>query len=101
MLRRRRPPPPADEPPELIAPADQVLELVLRQPGGRGEIHLGVLASLRDLEVLGSAGRYYADLYENPQRPPHQVRARKERALRVGDALWDATVERCGIEDAG
>jgi len=95
-----RPPPPAEAPSEYIAPADFPLEIVLRNPNGNGEIRLGILASLRDLEVLGSAGMNYAEHYVNAERPYHQVVARRRRAQRVGQALWDATVERCGIETA-
>jgi hypothetical protein len=102
MFGRRRPPPaPTAERPELIAPADEPLEVVLRQPGGHREIRLGVVASMRDLEVLGSAGRYYADSYENAERPDLQVQVRRDRARRVGDAVWEATIARCGIEDPG
>jgi len=88
------PPSPCD----YIAPADFPLEVILRNPNGNGEIRLGILASLRDLEVLGSAGLNYAEHYVNVERPYHQVVARQRRAHRVGQALWDAAVERCGIE---
>jgi len=93
---RAAPAPPSES--EYIAPADFPLEIVLRNPNGNGEIRLGILASLRDLEVLGSAGLHYAEHYVNTERPFHQVLARRKRALRVGQALWDAAVERCGIE---
>jgi len=86
---------------DLIALPDQELEVVLRDPVAGGEIRLGVLASLRDLEVLGSAGVHYADEYVNPARPAYQVAARRARAKRVGQALWDAAVDRCGIEEPG
>jgi hypothetical protein len=96
-LRHTEEEPGADE---YIAPADYPMELVLRNPNGSGEIRLGVLASLRDLEVLGSAGLNYAEQYVNVERPYHQVVARRRRAQRVGQSLWDAAVERCGIETA-
>ena len=78
---------------------DQELEIVLRDPHTGREVRTGVQASLRDLEVLGSAGVHYAEKYDNPLRPAHQVRHRRDRAQRLGEALWQAAVERCGIEE--
>ncbi|GAC1359673.1 MAG: hypothetical protein NVSMB4_18520 [Acidimicrobiales bacterium] len=92
----RRTTKPADD---YIAQADEPLELVLRHSGTGREIRLGVVGSLRDLEVLGSAGMHYAEKYDNPLRPPAQVERRRERARRMGFLLWDAAVERCDIED--
>jgi hypothetical protein len=95
-------PPQVAAPPEaapFYAPADYPMEVVLRDPVTGRELRLGVQASLRDLEVLGSAGVHYATAYENPDRPEAQVRARRTRAKRVGQALWDAAVDQCGIED--
>jgi hypothetical protein len=83
---------------EYIAMPDQEMRLVLKDPLTGGELTLGILVSLRDLEVLGSAGRYYAEAYDNPERPPEQVQSRRERAHRVGEALWEAAVELCDIE---
>ena len=98
LRSKRRPAAAEPSESEYIAPADFPLEIVLRNPNGNGEIRLGILASMRDLEVLGSAGLHYAEHYVNAERPYHQVLARRRRALRVGQALWDAAVERCGIE---
>ena len=92
----RRTTQPADE---YIAQADEPLEVVLRHPGTGREIRLGVVGSLRDLEVLWSAGMHYAEKYDNPLRPPAQVQCRRERARRMGYLLWDAAVERFDIED--
>jgi hypothetical protein len=86
---------------DLIALPNQPLELVLRDPASGSEIRLGVEASLRDLEVLGSAGVHYGDTYENAGRPAYQIVNRRARAKRVGQALWDAAVDRCGIEEPG
>ncbi|GAC1536710.1 MAG: hypothetical protein NVS3B12_19960 [Acidimicrobiales bacterium] len=94
----RRTSQPADD---YIAQPDEPLEVVLRHPDTGREIHLGVVGSLRDLEVLGSAGMHYAEKYDNPLRPPAQVQRRRERARRMGYLLWDAAVERCDIEDPG
>lgn len=96
---RRRQPPAEAARYDLVALPDQELELVLREPVSGGEIRLGVRASLRDLEVLGSAGVHYADNYDNTERPKYQVANRRARAKRVGQALWDAAVDRCGIEE--
>jgi len=96
---RREPPATTSAPPqELIALEDQRLSIVLRDPVTGRELTLGVMASLRDLEVLGSAARFYAESYVNPDRPEHQVETRRARARRLGEALWDAAVERCDIE---
>ena len=78
-----------------------MLELVARDPYSGRELRLGVMASLRDLEVLGSAGMYYAETYVNAERPESQVKRRRERAGRVGASLWNQAVDRCGIEEAG
>ncbi len=79
---------------------DYPLEMVLRDPLSGRELKLGVTGSLRDFEVLGSAGLHYAEEYGNPERPKHQVEARRERARRLGQALWDATIDRIGVEEA-
>jgi hypothetical protein len=99
MPRRHEPEPTPHE--DLIALPNQELEIVLRDPGSKREIRLGVMASLRDLEVLGSAGVHYHDEYDNAERPPYQIANRKARAKRVGEALWEAAVDRCGIEEPG
>lgn len=95
----QRPAPAPPEPAPFYAPAEYPMELLLRDPVTGRELRLGVHASLRDLEVLGSAGVHYSTTYENPERPDPQVRARRARAERIGQALWDAAVEQCGIED--
>jgi hypothetical protein len=102
VLRRKLTPDPVREQPgDFLATPDYEMELVLRDTVTGRQLRLGVSASLRDLEVLGSAGIHYGEGYENPQRPMRQVVTRRERALRVGQALWDAAVERCGIEEPG
>ena len=54
--------------------------------------------SWRTVEVLGSAARYYAAHYDNPQRPPEQVRARRAQASKLGVAIWDIAEATVGIE---
>ncbi len=98
MVGRRRKSEGEDEDEYFVAP-DYPLELLVRDPLSGKTINLGVTVTMRDLEVLGSAGGHYADEYRNADRPAHQVEARRERARRVGDALWEAAVERCGIEE--
>ena len=63
-------------------------------------VRTGLLVSMRDLEVLGSAADHYSRLYENPERRYPQVLARRERARRIGRTLWRFAVDRCGIEEA-
>jgi len=63
-------------------------------------VRTGLLVSMRDLEVLGSAAHHYSQLYENPERRYPQVLARRERARRIGRTLWRFAVDRCGIEEA-
>lgn len=63
-------------------------------------VRTGLLVSMRDLEVLGSAAHYYSQAYENPERRYPQVLARRERARRIGRTLWRFAVDRCGIEEA-
>ena len=72
---------------------------MLRDPASGREVALGVRATLRDLEVVGSAALHYAEKYANAERPAYQVANRKARARRVGQALWVAAVDRCGIEE--
>ena len=84
---------------EIIALPDEPLELVLRNPRTGGLVRLGVEASMRDLEVLGSAGIHYSNEYVNPERPLSQIKRRRDRAGRVGQALWDAVTDRIGIEE--
>ncbi len=84
---------------EYFVMPDYPLEMVLRDPLSGREVKLGITATLRDFEVLGSAGLHYAIEYANPDRPRHQVEARRERARRLGQALWEATVERVGVEE--
>jgi hypothetical protein len=54
--------------------------------------------SWRSIEVLGSAARYYAAHYDNPQRRPEQVRARRAQASKLGGAIWDTAEATVGIE---
>jgi hypothetical protein len=54
--------------------------------------------SWRSIEVLGSAARYYAAHYDNPQRRPEQVRARRAQASKLGAAIWDTAEATVGIE---
>jgi hypothetical protein len=54
--------------------------------------------SWRSIEVLGSAARYYAAHYDNPQRRPEQVRARRAQANKLGAAIWDTAEATVGIE---
>ena len=63
-------------------------------------IRTGLVVSMRDLEVLGSAAHHYSQVYENPERRYPQVLARRERARRIGRTLWRFAVDRCGIEEA-
>lgn len=63
-------------------------------------VRTGILVSMRDLEVLGSAAHHYSQVYENPERRYPQVLARRERARRIGRTLWRFAVDRCGIEEA-
>lgn len=63
-------------------------------------VRTGLLVSMRDLEVLGSAAHHYSQVYENPERRYPQVLARRERARRIGRTLWRFAVDRCGIEEA-
>jgi hypothetical protein len=98
-MPRRRQPPADTAHHDLIALPDQELEVVLRDSRTGAEVRLGVLASLRDLEVIGSAGLHYAATYVNAERPAYQVASRRARAARIGQELWDAAVERCGIEE--
>jgi hypothetical protein len=98
-MLRRRPASSTSGSFDLVPMPNQELELVLRDPATGGQIALGVFATLRDLEVLGSAGLHYAEKYANEQRPPYQVANRRARARRLGQALWVAAVERCGIEE--
>ena len=52
----------------------------------------------RNLEVLGAAAKYYATHYDTPDRPPAQVRARRDRASKLGGAIWDVAEAKVGIE---
>lgn len=75
-------------------------ELVLLHSDTQELVRTGVLVTMRDLEVLGSAAHFYSESYENPERRFPQVMARRERARRMGRSLWRFAVDRCGIEAA-
>lgn len=75
-------------------------EIALVRIDGDELIRTGLLVTMRDLEVLGSAAHYYSEAYENPERRYPQVLARRERARRMGRTLWRFAVDRCGIEEA-
>jgi hypothetical protein len=107
-MRRRRqlraeseasPPEAESAGPRQAVSADAQFALVAVDPGTGAHIDIGVRATFRDLEILGSAGRYYGEHYENPDRPAAQVAWRRERASAVGEALWEAATDRVGIQD--
>jgi hypothetical protein len=107
-MRRRRQlraepetPPAEPEPsgPREAVPADQQFALVAVDPSTGAHVDIGVRATFRDLEILGSAGRWYAEHYENQSRPSAQVAWRRQRAGAVGEALWEAATDRVGIQD--
>jgi hypothetical protein len=107
-MRRRRqlraepdppPPDPATSGPRDVVPADQQFALVAVDPSTGAHVDIGVRATFRDLEILGSAGRYYGEHYDNADRPADQVAWRRERASAVGEALWEAATDRVGIQD--
>ena len=74
--------------------------LVLEDPVSGDRVELPVTATLRELEILGSAGRYYGETYRNPDRPAAQVMRRRRLAAEVGMALWNAAVDLVDIEPA-
>lgn len=107
-MRRRRQlraePEPLTPDPLPSGPRDPVAEdrpfaLVAVDPSTGAHVDIGVRATFRDLEILGSAGRWYGERYENADRPPAQVAWRRERASVVGEALWEAATDRVGIQD--
>lgn len=75
-------------------------EIALVHAGTEELIRTGLLVTMRDLEVLGSAAHFYSETYENPERRYPQVLARRERARRMGRTLWRFAIDRCGIEEA-
>jgi hypothetical protein len=74
--------------------------LVLEDPVSGERLELPVSATLRELEILGSAGRFYGTSYRNPERPADQVARRRRQAAELGMALWEATVDLVDIEPA-
>jgi hypothetical protein len=82
-----------------VVPEDQQFALVAVDPSTGAHVDIGVRATFRDLEILGSAGRYYGEHYDNPDRPAGQVAWRRERASTVGEALWEAATDRVGVQD--
>lgn len=101
-------PPPAAARPRTVADAITTAlelerdryEIALVHAESEELIRTGLLVTMRDLEVLGSAAHFYSETYENPERRYPQVLARRERARRIGRTLWRFAVDRCGIEEA-
>lgn len=67
-------------------------------PESGRHVDVGVRLTFRDLEILGSAGRFYGEHYANAERPAEQVEWRRTRARTVGEALWEAATDRVGIQ---
>ncbi len=84
----------------MLSPPDEErgYNLVLEDPDTGEQMALPVSVSLRALEVLGSAGKFYGVAYLNSERPLTQLENRKRVARETGEALWDAIVEVIGIE---
>jgi hypothetical protein len=88
------PPPTADQ----LATREHRVRLVAEDVETGERVVLAERLPWRSLEVLGAAAKYYATHYDNPDRPSAQVRARRERASKLGAAIWDAAEAKVGIE---
>ena len=88
-------PPPT---PDQVATRERRVRLVAEDVETGDRVVLAERVPWRNLEVLGAAAKYYATHYDNPDRPPAQVRARRDRASRLGAAIWDAAEAKVGIE---
>ena len=90
-------PPPGPTPGQMDARRHRV-RLVVEDLETGERVVLAGSTTWRSIEVLGSAARYYAAHYDNPQRPPEQVRARRSQASKLGIAIWDTAEATVGIE---
>ena len=88
------PPPTAEQ----LATREHRVRLVAEDVDTGERVVLAERVPWRSLEVLGAAAKYYATHYDNPDRPPAQVRARRDRANKLGAAIWDAAEGKVGIE---
>ena len=88
------PPPTAEQ----LATREHRVRLVAEDVDTGERVVLAERVPWRSLEVLGAAAKYYATHYDNPGRPPAQVRARRDRANKLGAAIWDAAEGKVGIE---
>jgi hypothetical protein len=88
-------PPPS---PDQLAARECRVRLVAEDVETGERVVLAERVPWRSLEVLGAASKYYATHYDNADRPPAQVRARRERASKLGASIWDAAEAKVGIE---
>jgi hypothetical protein len=96
-----RPPRPSAAPPptpDQVATREQRVRLVAEDVDTGERVVLAERVPWRNLEVLGAAAKYYATHYDNPDRPPAQVRARRDRASKLGASIWEAAEAKVGIE---
>jgi hypothetical protein len=84
--------------PDQVATREQRVRLVAEDVETGDRVVLAERVPWRSLEVLGAAAKYYATHYDNPDRPPAQVRARRDRASKLGAAIWDTAEAKVGVE---